>query len=105
MHDAEDIEGSGKPVSSSVHGLGLAILVIQTGCVSLFVIFAALFVGLWLDDWLGGAGLCVVGAVLISIPVSLYMMVRVALGIANRRRILVVEAVPNDSPDRKEDVS
>lgn len=49
------------------------------GCVSVIVVFTALFVGLWLDSQLGQRGPCTVGLIVASVPVSLTLMVRIAL--------------------------
>jgi len=56
----------------------------QGGCVTVVVIFAALFVGLWLDAELHTKPLFTLLFIFTSIPVSLYLMLRVALGAARR---------------------
>ena len=55
----------------------LAGLLGQVGCLTIFVILAALGAGLWLDNRLGTRPTFTLGLVLASIPVSIYMMVRV----------------------------
>lgn len=56
----------------------------QIGCMTVVVILLALGMGLWLDSYLGTKPWFTLGLVLASIPVSLYMMVRVALSAARR---------------------
>lgn len=51
----------------------------QAGCISVFLVIAALVVGLVLDQVLGTKPMFVLGLLLLSIPVSLYAMVRSVL--------------------------
>lgn len=46
----------------------------------LVILFAGLLVGLWLDGQFGLRGPFTVAALLISIPISLFVVVRIALG-------------------------
>lgn len=64
--------------------LSYAALAGQAGCVTLLVVFGALLVGLWLDARLGQRGPCVFGLLIVSVPVSLWLMLRIALGAVNR---------------------
>lgn len=50
-----------------------------TGCIALVVIAIALVAGLWLDSLLGRRGPATVCLLVLSAPVSLYLMVRTAL--------------------------
>ncbi|MBW4437500.1 MAG: hypothetical protein KME04_10220 [Pleurocapsa minor GSE-CHR-MK-17-07R] len=65
---------------SRVKNLAYAAIAGQSGCMALFVIVIALVAGLWLDAQFGLRGPFVVGLLLMSIPVSLFFMVRLALG-------------------------
>lgn len=65
-------------------GAFLAEAAAQIGCLTVVVILLALGAGLWLDSRLGTKPWFTLGLVLASIPVSLYMMVRVALSVARR---------------------
>ncbi|MDW8069517.1 MAG: AtpZ/AtpI family protein [Anaerolineae bacterium] len=56
----------------------------QIGCLTLVVILLALGAGLWLDSRLGTKPWFTLGLVLASIPVSLYLVVRLALSAARR---------------------
>jgi len=64
--------------------LGMAAVAAQGGCATLIIVFAALFIGLWLDAQLGQRGPCVFGLLILSVPLSLYMMLRIALEAINR---------------------
>lgn len=57
----------------------LATTVAQVGCVTVFVILGALAVGLALDKALDTRPLFTLVLVLASIPVSLYLLVQIAL--------------------------
>jgi hypothetical protein len=67
-----------------IKNLGLAALAAQAGCVTIGIIFLALILGLWLDSQLEQNGLCTFGVLVLSIPFSLYLMLRIALGAINR---------------------
>jgi F0F1-type ATP synthase assembly protein I len=60
-------------------GVVLATTVAQVGCVTVIVILGFLALGLALDNWLGTRPLFTLVLVLVSIPLSLYLLVRVAL--------------------------
>lgn len=68
------------PLNKRVKNLSLAAVAAQAGCVTLLIVFSALFLGLWLDSTLGQRGPCTFGILLLSVPLSLYAMVRIALG-------------------------
>lgn len=51
----------------------------QVGLATVVLVFLALFAGLWLDSLFGLRGPFTIGLVVLSVPLSLYMMVRVAL--------------------------
>lgn len=56
----------------------------QAGCFTLAIVMAALFIGLWLDAHFGTRGPFTIGVLLFSIPLSLFLMVRIALGAVRR---------------------
>jgi hypothetical protein len=60
--------------------LALAAVAAQAGCATLVIVFVALFLGLWLDNQLGQRGPCTFGTLVLSVPFSLYAMLRIALG-------------------------
>lgn len=55
------------------------------------MVFVALFVGLWLDARFGVKGLFTVGMVIISVPVTLFIVFRIVLGLLKR-----IEPLPKD---------
>ena len=59
--------------------LALAGLLGQVGCVTLIVIFAALGIGLWLDSQFDTRPVFTLVLVLGSVPVTIYLMVRIVL--------------------------
>ncbi|MDX1994307.1 MAG: hypothetical protein SF029_18125 [bacterium] len=63
-----------------VKNLALAAVAGQAGCITLIIVFGALFVGLWLDSRLGQRGPCTFGTLILSVPFSLYAMLRIAVG-------------------------
>jgi F0F1-type ATP synthase assembly protein I len=56
----------------------------QVGCLTLAVIFAALFVGLWLDRYFGTKPLFTVVILLGSVPVTLFLMFRLVKAATDR---------------------
>ena len=52
-----------------------------TGCVSLIVVVVALVVGLYIDSLLGQRGPATICLIILSVPVSLFLMVKMALGL------------------------
>lgn len=58
-----------------------------TGCVSLIVVVIALFVGLAIDSLLGQRGPATICLVIASVPVSLFLMLKVALTLVGQIQI------------------
>lgn len=65
-------------------GAFLAEAAVQVGCMTVVIVLLALGAGLWLDSRLGTKPWFTLGLVLASIPVSLYLAVRLALSAARR---------------------
>lgn len=65
-----------------VKNLALAGMLSQVGCVTVVIVVGALLGGLWLDSLLNTRPLFTVLFLLLSIPVSVYSLVRVALSTA-----------------------
>lgn len=67
---------------STVRSINLALAAFagQAGCLSLIIVIVALFAGLWLDNQFGVRGPFTVVLLLLSVPLSLFVMVRIALG-------------------------
>jgi F0F1-type ATP synthase assembly protein I len=55
--------------------LTLAIVAGQVGCLTLIIVIAALFAGLWLDSRMGTRPMFTISLMIISIPVTLFVMV------------------------------
>lgn len=62
-----------------VRNLALAAVAGQAGCLSVVLVFLALFAGLFLDARLDTHPVFTIGLVLASVPLSLYAMVRLLL--------------------------
>ena len=59
--------------------LGLAGFAGQVGCITLLIVFGALFGGLWLDGFLHTKPLFTIVLLIGSVPVTIFVMFRVAL--------------------------
>lgn len=69
--------------TQSIGGLvALGTSVTGTGCMTAILLIGAIFLGRQLDMWLGTAPWFLLVLLLISIPLSLFMMVRSALSAA-----------------------
>jgi len=62
----------------------LTVMVGQVGCLTMAVVLLALFAGLWLDRYLDSRPLFTVGLLLGSVPVTLFLMYRVAKAAIDR---------------------
>jgi len=56
----------------------LIVMIGQVGCLSLIVILASVFVGLWLDNQLGTKPFLTLGLLVAGVPVSILVMLFVA---------------------------
>lgn len=90
------------PTQTRVKNLSYAALGGQAGCATLVVVIAALFIGLWLDSLFGVRGPFTIGLLVLSIPFSLYMMLRIALGAIGRITPKPVVDASDTSSDNKE---
>jgi hypothetical protein len=79
------------PPSTRIKNLTLAAIAGQAGCLTLTIVLLALFIGLWLDSRLGQRGPCTLGLLVLSIPVSLYLMLRFTINTLNR---VSTQAIP-----------
>jgi hypothetical protein len=69
---------------SRVKNLSYAAVAGQAGCTTLIIIFIALFIGLWLDSQFGLRGPFTIGLLVLSVPISLFLMLRIALAMISR---------------------
>lgn len=79
MNSGDKTPSSDDRPQQMVYGLALASAVSQVGCVTVAVILGALVVGLGLDRVFDTKPLFTLLLLLGSIPVSLYLLVRIAL--------------------------
>ncbi len=85
---------------SRIKNLSLAVIAAQAGCATLLIIFPALFFGLWLDIQAGQRGPFTIGLLILSVPLSLYIMVRIALGAVKRMNFQAPNPqVPSESEE------
>ena len=67
----------------------------QVGCLTLAVIFAALFAGLWLDRYLDTKPLFTIVILLGSVPVTLFLMFRLVKAATDRIKPLQKDSLIN----------
>jgi len=67
-------EQTEKKHSEYAFNLTLAAIAGQVGCLTMVIILAALFGGLWLDSRLGTKPMFTIGLLFISIPITLLLM-------------------------------
>jgi len=92
-----------KPPSSRIKNLTLAGISALTGCVALLVILVALFLGLWLDHQMGRRGPATILVLMLSVPVSLYLMTRMALGLVRRIDVVATTSEATHLSHEKEE--
>jgi hypothetical protein len=63
-----------------MQNLAYAAVAGQVGCTTVILIIGALLVGLWLDAQFGVKGPFTIILLLLSIPISLFLVLRIALG-------------------------
>ncbi len=66
-------------VTNRLRNLTIAFISAQAGCASMVIILISITIGAWLGSLLGQRGLCIMGMVVLSVPISLYVMVWIAL--------------------------
>lgn len=64
---------------SYFRNLALASVAGQSGCSTVIMVFMALFAGLYLDSRLDTHPIFTIGLVVVSVPLSLYVMVRIVM--------------------------
>lgn len=77
-------ENQGKDRFQYAMNLTLASIAGQVGCLTLVIIFVALFAGLWLDGYLDTKPLFTIVLLIGSVPVTLYLMFRVVRAATSR---------------------
>lgn len=89
---------------SRLKNLTLAGISALTGLVALAVVLVALIIGLWLDSLIGQRGLMTICLLVLSVPLSLYLMTRLALGLVSQIQLPAPSDYVSDS-SQKEDES
>ena len=82
--------------------IALITVVTQVGCITPVIILAALFLGIWLDDYLNTSPLFTISSVLVGAPISLIIVYLIARSATNR---LSPEGVENKTPQTNEEDS
>ncbi len=81
--------------------MALVSTVSQVGCVTTIIVIGALLLGMWLDSLLDTRPTLTVALTLISIPISLFSLVRIALAATARVRsagdVSLKEGAVNDA--------
>jgi F0F1-type ATP synthase assembly protein I len=77
--------------------------VVWVAGLTLVIIFAALFAGLWLDKILNSKPLFTIVLVLVSIPVTLFLTFRVVRAATARIQPAIKKDVTEEQPHRGED--
>jgi F0F1-type ATP synthase assembly protein I len=77
-------ENQGKNRFQYAMNLTLASIAGQVGCLTLVIIFVALFAGLWLDRYLDTKPLFTIVLLIRSVPVTLFLMFRVVRAATSR---------------------
>ena len=95
-------ENQGKDRFQYAMNLTLASIAGQVGCLTLVIIFLALFAGLWLDRYLDTRPLFTIVLLIGSVPVTLFLMFRVVRAATSRIKP-VQNSEKNKIPTPEED--
>jgi F0F1-type ATP synthase assembly protein I len=95
-------ENQGKDRFQYAMNLTLASIAGQVGCLTLVIIFVALFAGLWLDRYLDTKPLFTIVLLIGSVPVTLFLMFRVVKAATSRIKP-VQNSKKNKTPTPQED--
>jgi len=95
-------ENQGKERFQYAMNLTLASIAGQVGCLTLVIIFVALFAGLWLDNYLDTKPLFTIVLLIGSVPVTLFLMFRV-VRVATSRIKPIQKSDNNKTPIPEED--
>jgi len=79
-----DPKGPEKDRRQYTYNLAMAAVAGQVGCLTLVIVFGALIAGLWLDRSFATKPLFTILFMVASMPVTLYVMIRVVQGATNR---------------------
>ncbi|GAB4504007.1 MAG: hypothetical protein Fur0043_10000 [Anaerolineales bacterium] len=97
-------DNQGKERFQYAMNLTLASVAGQVGCLTLVIIFLALFAGLWLDRYFESRPLFTVIFLIGSVPVTLFLMFRVVRAVTDRIKPVQkksISSVIEEDPDRE----
>jgi F0F1-type ATP synthase assembly protein I len=77
--------------------------VVWVAGMTLFVIFGALFAGLWLDKILNSKPVFTIGLMIVSIPVTLFLTFRVVKAATARIKPVTKKDIPEEESHRGQD--
>lgn len=92
---------TGPKMSRKAKNLSLAALAALAGVASVVIIFTALILGMWIDAVLNYRGLFTIILLVLSVPVSLYTMLKIVMGSLDR---ITLPAPHDDEKQRAPDV-
>jgi ABC-type transport system involved in cytochrome c biogenesis permease subunit len=93
-------ENEGKDRLQYALNLTLSSIAGQVGCLTLVIIFVALFAGLWLDRYFDTRPIFTIILLLSSVPVTLFLMFRLVKAATNRIKPLRENTkIPTDEED------
>jgi F0F1-type ATP synthase assembly protein I len=84
-----DLDSQDKSRQQKTYNLALAAVASQVGCLTLVIIFVALIAGLWLDRTFATKPLFTIFFMIASMPVTLYVMFKVAQSAISRIKPVV----------------
>ena len=90
---------SNKTEADNKFRIALITVITQVGCITPVIILAALFMGIWLDDYLSTRPLFTILFVLVGAPLSLYVVYRIARTATNRLNPEVANNIPQSSEE------
>lgn len=77
MSEAGQAPGEERP--TSIFSLVLVGILVQAGCLTFFLVGIAIIIGLWLDARFNTRPLLTIVLVLASVPITMYLLYRVAV--------------------------
>ena len=92
----EQPDDQGKERKQRAYNLTLASVAGQVGFITLFIIFIALFGGLWLDRYLNTKPLFTILLLIGSIPVTIFIMFRVVKAATDRIKPIQRKTSPEE---------
>lgn len=82
-----------------INMVGLAGVLGLVGCLGLVIAVFALLVGLWLDSLIGRRGPATICLLVLSVPLNLYVMLKLALLLMRHVRPLQIDATLQDDDE------